>query len=283
MARRKTALLIALASWGAVVADDIDGAGGPWQVSMPAAAPVAPAGMDTAVPRYGYRVIRQWPHDPSAYTQGLLYAGGVLLEGTGLNGRSSLRKVDLRTGAVLARRELPHQHFGEGIAVLRDRIYQLTWLSRKGFIYALTDLQPLGEFSYQGQGWGLTTDGERLIMSDGSAILRYLDPETFTVSRILRVSDRGRPVYQLNELEFVNGEIFANVWRSDRIARIDPLSGRVTGWIELDGLLAAAGHFPDADVLNGIAYDGEGDRLFVTGKLWPWLFEIRLIDRGPDG
>lgn len=231
-----------------------------------------------SVPVYRYKVVRSYPHDRQAYTQGLLYQDGVFYEGTGLNGRSSIRKVRVETGEVLQVRALDQQYFGEGIVVWKDTLIQLTWQSGIGFIYDRETFQPRRTFTYAGEGWGLTHDGTRLIMSDGSetGTLRYLDPETLRQTGKLVVRDGSRPVDELNELEFVKGEIFANVYQTNRIARISPKTGRVVGWIDLTGLLEsrdAAG----ADVLNGIAYDAAKDRLFVTGKLWPRVFEIQIV------
>lgn len=230
-----------------------------------------------AAPAQGYTVVRTYPHDPDAFTQGLIYQDGALYEGTGLPGRSSVRKVELATGRVLQKRDLPAEFFGEGLAAWRGKLIQLTWRSQTGFVYDQVSFRPLSRFSYPGEGWGLTHDGRRLIMSDGTAELRFLDPVSFRELGRITVTENGRPVPQLNELEFVKGEVFANVWTSDRIARIDPKTGRVTGWIDLAGLLnpADAGG-RQIDVLNGIAYDPKGDRLFVTGKLWPKLFELKL-------
>jgi glutaminyl-peptide cyclotransferase len=233
-----------------------------------------------SVPTYGYKVVRSYPHDRGAYTQGFVYLDGVIYEGTGLNGRSSIRKVKLETGEVLQVRAIDQKYFGEGIVIWKDRLVQLTWQSGIGFVYGKDTFEPQRTFSYTGEGWGLTHDGTHLIMSDGSAsgALRYLDPETLREVRKLVVLDGARPVADLNELEYVKGEIYANVWRTDRIARVSPKTGRVTGWIDLRGLLDprdAGG----VDVLNGIAYDAAKDRLFVTGKLWPKVFEIQLVPR----
>jgi glutaminyl-peptide cyclotransferase len=226
---------------------------------------------------YTYTVVNTWPHDPQAFTQGLQYIGdGQLLEGTGLPGRSSLRRVELETGNVLKRVNLPAPYFGEGITVLGDRIYQLTWQHQKGFVYDLATLSPLREFTYSGEGWGLTTDGQALILSDGTPRLRFLDPETFAVIRTLDATLNGRPLPKLNELEFIDGEIYANIWQTHSIVRIDPTTGRVTGVIDLTGILPAAERRPDTDVLNGIAYDPSSRHLFVTGKNWPKLFEVKL-------
>lgn len=244
----------------------------------PAAAHASPAPEPSDVPVYGYRVIRAYPHDPAAFTQGLAWADGFLYEGTGLEGRSSLRKVDLKTGRVLKIRRLAKGHFGEGIALCGDRLVQLTWQSRVGFVYD-RDFRQTGRFTYSGEGWGIACDGTRLVMSDGTATLRRLDARTFKPVGQVTVTDRGRPVARLNEIEFVRGELFANVWGTDFIARIDPESGRVLGWIDLRGLSGMLGASAEIDVLNGIAYDGRGGRLFVTGKFWPKLFEIRLVRR----
>jgi glutaminyl-peptide cyclotransferase len=228
------------------------------------------------LPAFGYQVVRAYPHDRDAFTQGLQYVDGFFYEGTGLNGRSSIRKVNLETGEVLQKRDLPAEHFGEGITVFRNTLIQLTWQSRVAFVYDRETFAPRNRFSYTGEGWGLTTDGTSLIMSDGSDTLRVLDPATFAERRRIRVTMNGTPLRQLNELEVVKGEIFANVWTTDSIARIAPDTGRVTGTIDLSGLLTPSER-ARTDVLNGIAYDPRGDRLFVTGKLWPRVFEIRIV------
>ena len=246
----------------------------------PAGTPVdlQSASVSPAAPVSGYRIVAEYPHDPDAFTQGLSIHNGGLYEGTGLEGESTLRRVDLESGEVLQSRELDDEYFGEGIAVLNDRIYQLTWESGKGFVYDRETFELLGTFSYEGEGWGLTTDGERLIMSDGSNRLVFRDPETFAELGHIDVRDAGIPVSRLNELEYVEGEIWTNVWQTDRVARIDPASGLVTGWIDLSGLLSAEEReMHVVDVLNGIAYDAETGRVFVTGKLWPKLFEIELV------
>ncbi|MBN1865737.1 glutaminyl-peptide cyclotransferase [Candidatus Sumerlaeota bacterium] len=233
-----------------------------------------------STPVYACRVVKSYPHDTKAYTQGLLFRDGRLFEGTGLRGASSVREVDLETGKVLRIHRLEDRYFGEGLALWQDRLVQLTWQSGVGFVYDRDTFVPKGDFSYSGEGWGLTHDGKRLIMSDGTSTLRFLDPETFAVVGSIRVQDGRRPVPRLNELEYLRGEIWANVWQTDRIARIDPETGRVLGWIDLAGLLdrrnpAAAG----AEVLNGIAYDADRGRIFVTGKRWPLLFEIEIRPR----
>jgi glutaminyl-peptide cyclotransferase len=222
-----------------------------------------------------YEVVRAYPHDPKAFTQGLEFADGFLYEGTGMNGASGIRKVRLETGEVLQVQPLEDRYFGEGITLFGDSIIQLTWRAGTGFVYDRETFERRRSFSYTGEGWGLTHDGARLIMSNGSSTLRFLDPATFKETARLNVTDGGRPVAQLNELELVKGEIYANVWQTDRIVRISPKTGEVNGWIDMRGLLSAA-EAKGVDVLNGIAYDDKGDRLFVTGKLWPKLFEIRV-------
>lgn len=246
-----------------------------------AAPALVPAGVPqrlTGAPMAGYQVVRTYPHDPLAFTQGLVYLDGVLYEGTGLNGRSSIRKVKLETGEVLQIQRLEERYFGEGIAVYGDTLVQLTWQSGIGFVYDRQSFQRARTFTYSGEGWGLTHDGSRLIMSDGTSVLRFLDPKTFKQTGKLQVKDGGRPVEHLNELEIVKGEIFANVWQLERIARISPGTGQVTGWIDVSGLLTPR-EAMSVDVLNGIAYDPAGDRLFVTGKLWPKIFQIKIIAR----
>ena len=231
------------------------------------------------VQTYGYEVKHVYPHDPAAFTQGLIYRDRLLWESTGLNGESSLRKVELETGRVIKKVDVAAQFFAEGMTVFRGRVYQLTWQAQKGFIYDPETFQQLGEFAYTGEGWGLTHDNNYLIMSDGTNRIRFLDPATFETKRTINVSLDGRPVNELNELEYVKGEIYANVWQTDRVVRIEPQTGRVVGVIDLTGLLPPAERTASTDVLNGIAYDEATDRLFVTGKLWPKLFEIRLVKK----
>jgi glutamine cyclotransferase len=232
-----------------------------------------------ATPKSGFEIVQSWPHDPRAFTQGLVYREGKLYEGTGLYSESNLREVDLQTGNVLRRRNLDPKYIGEGLALLGGKLYQLTWRSQLGFIYDATTFELVGQFSYSGEGWGLTEDGSSLILSDGTSTLRFLDPSTFAVRRSVKVTDEGREIPRLNELEYVNGEVYANVWQSDLIARIDPSTGHVKGWIDLSGLLPEAERTENTDVLNGIAYDAAQDRLLVTGKRWPKLFQIRLVPR----
>ena len=235
----------------------------------PASAPVA-----------GYKVVKVYPHDRQAFTQGLQYVDGFLYEGTGQHGQSGIRKVELETGKVVQVQPLDAKYFGEGITVWNDTIVQLTWQSEIGFVYDKNTFKPLKTFTYTGEGWGLTHDGKRLIMSDGDSrgALRFLDPKTLAETGRLVVRDGGRPVDDLNELEFVRGDVLANVWQTHRIARISLKTGSVTQWIDLTGLLDPR-DMAGADVLNGIAYDAAGDRLFVTGKWWPKLFEIKIVPR----
>ncbi len=228
---------------------------------------------------YTYMTLNTYTHDRDAFTQGLVIENGVLYEGTGLYGKSSLRKVDLETGKVLQIHRLPSAYFGEGITILGDTIIHLTWKSKKGFVYDKNSFEVLSEFTYDTEGWGITNDGKRLIMSDGTSTLYFLDTNTFTVTGHVRVHDNNVAIANLNELEYIRGRVYANVWQTDNIAIIDPDSGRVTGWIDLSGLLPAETDGIPVDVLNGIAYDAEDDRLFVTGKLWPSLFEIELITK----
>jgi glutamine cyclotransferase len=235
-----------------------------------------PTATPTPIPVYGYRVIERYPHDPNAFTQGLIYVDGDLYEGTGRQGQSTLRRVDLESGVVEQMARLPDEFFGEGITLFGDRIIQLTWTSRTGFVYDWESFALLDTFTYNTEGWGLTHDDKSLIMSDGSNILTYLDPESFAPLGQVAVSAEGQPVSMLNELEYINGSIYANLWQTNYIARIDAESGQVTAWIDLTGLLPPEDRTGAEDVLNGIAYDAEGDRLFVTGKLWPLLFWIEL-------
>ena len=246
-----------------------------------ACAPVSQAG----VPEYTYEVVHSYPHDRTAFTEGLFYLDGFLYESTGIEGASSVRKVRLETGEVVQRHDLPSAYFGEGIIHWKDRLIQLTYKTEVGFVYNLSTFETERRFEYPGEGWAMTQDGKNIFMSDGTAQIRIWDPETLQELRRITVTDQGQPVPNVNELEWVKGEIYANIWETDRIARIDPATGRVVGWIDLAGLLnpneRIAG--PEGtDVLNGIAYDAKGNRLFVTGKRWPLLFEIRLVRRSPE-
>ncbi|MGO9324790.1 MAG: glutaminyl-peptide cyclotransferase [Terracidiphilus sp.] len=225
----------------------------------------------------GYRIVHTYPHDPQAYTQGLLYEDGYLYESTGLNGRSSLRMVELETGRVQQKADVRDKYFAEGLAAWGSTLIQLTWQSHIAFVYDRFSFRLLHTFTYKGDGWGLTEDGKNLILSDGTANLRFFDPGTFREVRHIVVKDHGSQVMQLNELEYVHGEVYANVWHADRIARISPATGKVLGWIDLSGLLSPGQVSDPEAVLNGIAFDAAHDRLFVTGKLWPKLFEIKIV------
>lgn len=226
---------------------------------------------------FGYRVVQAFPHDPQAFTQGLIYDDGFLLESTGKYGESTLRRVELESGRVLQMHRLSDDLFGEGITIFNDRIYQLTWKNQVAIVYDRRTFDELGRFRYEGEGWGLTNDGTHLIMSDGSATLRFIDPKDFRVVRRLLVRSLGRRVDRLNELQYIHGQVFANILYQDRIARISPETGEVTAWIDLRTLWP--GRRDRESVLNGIAYDQQNDRLFVTGKNWPRLYEIRLTRR----
>ena len=229
-----------------------------------------------------YRVVKAYPHDTSAYTQGLIYRDGFLYESTGLTGRSTVRKVRLETGEVAQERRVDQAHFAEGLADWKDQLVQLTWQSNVAFVYELATFAPRRTFNYSGEGWGLTHDGKRFILSDGTNQLRFLDPETFRELGRVTVMDGQTPVRDLNELEYIRGEIYANVWHTDRIARISPETGRVVRWIDLRGLMSGGYKLDQEAVLNGIAHDPARNRLFVTGKLWPRLFEIEIIPRGRE-
>ncbi|NOY37608.1 MAG: glutaminyl-peptide cyclotransferase [Chlorobi bacterium] len=226
---------------------------------------------------FTYRVVRVYPHDPSAYTQGLVYENGIMYESTGLRGESTLRKWVPETGKILATLSLPPDLFGEGCTLLGDEIYQITWTSRIGFVYDKNTFEVKNKLKYSTQGWGLTTDGKQLIMSDGSHYIYYLDPAYFSVTHRIEVYDNNGPVSQLNELEYIHGEIWANVYMTDDIVRIDPATGRVVARINLKGLLPNKDYGSETDVLNGIAWDPDHDRLFLTGKKWPKMFEIRPV------
>src|SRR5579883_218160 len=229
------------------------------------------------IPVYGYEIVHTYPHDRTAFTEGLFYLNGFLYEGTGLEEQSSIRKVKLETGEVVQKRDVP-TYFGEGIINWKDRLYELTWRTQVGLIYDFATFAPKGEFHYPGEGWSMTTDGKRIIMDDGTPQIRFWNPDTLQETGRITVTENGRPVSNLNELEWVKGEIYANIWQTDRIARIDPATGKVVGWIDCTGLLPQSDRIEGStDVLNGIAYDAAGDRLFVTGKCWPKLFEIRLV------
>ena len=240
------------------------------------------------IPVYGYQIVHTYPHDTGAFTEGLFYLNGFLYESTGVENQSSIRKVKLETGEVVEKHDLPEAYFGEGIINWKDRIYQMTYTTQVGFIYDLATFAVKGEYHYPGQGWAYTTDGKHIYMDGtrevhaemGDPDIRILDPETLNETGVIHVTDQGRPVMNLNELEWVKGEIYANIWQTERIARIDPKTGKVVGWIDCSGLLAPSDRIEGyTDVLNGIAYDAAGDRLFVTGKRWPKLFEIKLVPK----
>lgn len=230
----------------------------------------------TKVDTWGFQVIASYPHDPVAFTQGLVFKNDQLFEGTGKLGESSLRRVDLATGAVQKIAPLNSHYFGEGITVLDDRIYQLTWQNRLGIVYDLASFNVEKTFQFTGEGWGLTNDGKYLIMSDGTSTIRFLDPKTFAVVKRITVRGQHGKVERLNELEFVKNEIWANVWYQDTIVRISPDTGDVLGWVDLSNLYPRSQRRSNEDVLNGIAYDPDSDRLLVTGKNWPHLFEIKV-------
>lgn len=240
-----------------------------------------------AVPAYAYDIVKTHPHDPAAFTQGLVFHNGFIYEGTGgsdyssVKSASSIRKVDIETGKVLQKQELTGQYFGEGITIHNDKVYQVTWKEKTAFVYNLSDFKQVKEFRYSGDGWGLTDDGDVLYLSDGTHVIRVLDPETFEVKRTIVVNDeKGQPIMRLNELEWVKGEIWANVWQTGTIIRIDPASGKLLGRVDLTPMMETEQkQNKDADVLNGIAFDETGDRLFVTGKQWRYLYEIKLKDR----
>jgi glutamine cyclotransferase len=228
-----------------------------------------------------FKIVNTFPHNPQSFTEGLVYENGFIYEGTGRYGTSSLQQVELGTGNTLKSLALSAQYFGEGVTIYGDKIIQLTWESHLGFIYDKKSFTRIGDFNYSTEGWGLTTDGKNLIMSDGTSTLRLLDPVTFAETGTIVVMDNNVLIEKLNELEFIRGEIYANVWPTDKIVRINPQTGQVTGWIDLDGILSPEAATRTVDCLNGIAYDAENDRLFVTGKYWPSLFEIKLVPTLP--
>jgi len=274
-ARTRWRFYIWLALWSSLFTSGVVGAE---TNAAPSAAPVAAAkAAPPEVVSYGYQVVKSYPHDPQAFTQGLVFHDGKLLESTGLYGQSSLRETDLATGAVLRNIGVPGDYFAEGLALFDGKLYQLTWKNQKCFVYDMA-FQKTNEFTYMGEGWGLATDGHWLIMSDGTSALRFLNPATFAEDHRITVLKNGEPLERLNELECVKGEVFANIWQTDWVARIDPATGNVVGMIDFSFLLPAADK-AGANVLNGIAYDPSGDRLFITGKNWPKLFEVKLIKK----
>lgn len=254
-----------------------------WTAGMCCAAAKYPLGLRshyaslTALPGIdGIEIVRSFPHDPQSYTQGLFFHKGFLVESAGLYGKSSLRKIDLKTGRMIKELKLDGRYFGEGCALLKARIYQLTWKEETGFIYDLKTFKKIGRFAYRGEGWGLTTDGRYLIMSNGSSIITFRQPDSFAVVRSINVHDGRQPVASLNELEYIKGEIWANIYMENAIVRISPQDGAVLGWIDLSPLMGKLASRGEIDVLNGIAYDEKNNRIFVTGKLWPLLFEIKV-------
>jgi glutaminyl-peptide cyclotransferase len=232
-----------------------------------------------ATPVMGYKVIAEYPHSTESYTEGFFYLDGLFYEGTGIAGHSALLVIQPETGKPVQRRDLPPQYFGEGIINWGPNVYQWTWQSHVCFVYDRFTLRPIRQFTYTGEGWGMSRTGKELITSDGTSILRFRDPNTFQETHHIVVKDGATPIEQLNELEFIKGEIYANVWHSNRIARIDPRNGHVIAWIDLTGILPADQMVNEESVLNGIAWDAKGNRLFVTGKQWPKIFEIRMVPR----
>lgn len=233
--------------------------------------------LHAATPVDTYRVVAKFPHSISSYTEGFFYLDGLFYEGTGMIGRSALLAIDPATGQVRQRHDLPAQYFGEGIVDVGPDIYEWTWQSHIGFVIDRFTLQPVRQFTYTGEGWGMTRTATEIITSDGTATLRFRDPRTFKELRHIGVTDAGQPVQLLNELEYIHGEIYANVWHTNRIARISPSTGKVLRWLDLTGLLPASQMVDAESVLNGIAYDSKGDRLFVTGKQWPTIFQIKIL------
>ncbi|HEU4629426.1 MAG TPA: glutaminyl-peptide cyclotransferase [Gemmatimonadaceae bacterium] len=283
-----TSLALAAAALALAVACGDDGAsdaggtmlppGMQQPVDDPPPAPAVP--FSPATPVYDATAAQSFPHDPQAFTEGFLVHDGSIYESTGLEGRSNVRQWTLADGTVQRRLELAPQYFGEGIAIVGDRLYQLTWKHHKGFVYDLETLAPVDSFTYTGEGWALTTDGTKLYMSDGTSHVRVVDPNGFRVERTIDVTEAGRPVHYVNELEWVNGELWANIWLTDWIARIDPATGHVVGWVDLGPLAdQAQRENPNVDVTNGIAYDAANDRLLVTGKYWPKVYAIELKRR----
>jgi glutaminyl-peptide cyclotransferase len=248
----------------------------------PASEP-APAG----IPEYTYQVVHVYPHDRGAFTEGLFYKDGFPYEATGLEGESDIRKVKLETGEVLQRHSISEDYFGEGIVAANGKLFEMTYKTEVGFIYDFNTFAPLGQYHYKGQGWSYTTDGKQIYMDGARDVnaeqsdpeIHILNPENLQETGVIHVTADGAPVKNLNELEWVKGEIYANIWQTDRIARIDPKTGRVVGWIDMSGILPQSDRTTETDVLNGIAYDAQGDRLFVTGKKWPKLFEIKLVKK----
>ncbi|MDX1931707.1 MAG: glutaminyl-peptide cyclotransferase [Capsulimonadales bacterium] len=263
------ALLLGCSNGGKVVSGATPSASpSPASSSTPLVAPPA---------FYTFRVVKSYPHDVNAYTQGLIVRDGTFYESTGLVGKSSLRHVEIETGKVLKKVAVDRPYFGEGLNEMGGKLYQLTWQHEIGFIYDKKTFERIGEFRYEGEGWGLTDDGTHLILTDGTNNIRFLDPKSFAVKRTISVFDGLTPLKNLNEVEYINGEIFANIYQTNSIVRIDPKDGAILGWIDLTGLLPESDRTDQTNVLNGIAYDASKKRLFVTGKLWPKVFEIELV------
>ncbi len=248
-------------------------------ISTPAINEAYPAPEEAAskIPVYTYQIVNEYPHDPAAFTQGLVWSEGEFYEGTGLRGESTLRRVEPETGTVQQIISLPANYFGEGITLWEDQIIQITWQEQTALVYDRETFEQIGQFAYNTEGWGITHDGRQLIMSDGSNTLTFRDPATFAETGQVQVLDGNTPISQLNELEYINGEVWANIWQTDRIVRIDPATGQVTGWVDLTGLRPPETQGDSNAVLNGIAYDAENGRLFVTGKRWPVLYEIEVV------
>lgn len=236
------------------------------------------ANVSSSIPIYSYSIVKEYPHDPGAFTQGLVYDNGLLYEGTGLYGNSSLRRVELETGRILDLVTLPYWLFGEGLTIWGNKLIQLTWQSELGLVYDKSNMSRIGDFVYQTEGWGITSDERRLIMSDGTDTLHFLDPDSFKEIGQLKVQADGTPLFGLNELEYVNGSIYANVWKTRKIAIISPQTGEVRAWIDLEGITDKK-NWKNIDVMNGIAYDTEDNRLFVTGKFWPEIFQISVTEK----
>ncbi|GJM15974.1 MAG: glutaminyl-peptide cyclotransferase [Thermodesulfobacteriota bacterium] len=251
----------------------------PWFDSPFKSVFVAAANEKDKATLYSYKVVNTFSHDPESFTQGLFLEDGILYESTGLNGKSAVKKIDLKTGKVIQSRNMQDKFFGEGLTIVNDKIFQITWRSKTGFVYDKDSLEILRTFSYKTQGWGITYDGKYLIISDGSEILYFMDPKSFVVVGKLEVYNDNGKVSKLNELEYIDGEIYANIWGKDLIARIDPKTGYVNSWIDLTGILSKEDRKGKEDVLNGIAYNPENNSLLVTGKLWPKIFEIKIIEK----
>ncbi len=273
---RWLSLIAAVLVFGAVFICRPDALRTPLPVPGEARADSAAPSPSDKIPTCGVDVVRMFPHDSRAFTQGLLYLDGFFYESTGLYGKSGIRRVEPETGRVVQQYDMPARYFGEGLCDWKDTLVQLTWRAGKGFVYDRESFAVKREFAYRGEGWGIASDGKNLIMSNGSSTLAVLNPQTFAKEREIEVTSGGLPVMFLNELEYIHGEIFANIWQKDTVARISPQTGRVTGWIDMSVLRGYLPAGSRAEALNGIAYDARGDRMFVTGKWWPLLFEIKI-------